>query len=232
MDIASGSDAPTPDGVAAFVSDVAAPRRSAPILWPPAETPDTRRYAGVPYSALSIPEPAARPARRGRLRERVALGGLVVVAVASLGLLSAHDAGVASKWRSLDQAQAAQTSAENRQVQAADASIAALNAQVKNLGAQVATTQAELSSTANQKEKAIDQTTVMDRLLAAAGQVADAMEQCITSTDALNSEIADAAARNAVPPSSLVASSGAVEQVCQQAQSGNQALQAAIQSAS
>lgn len=228
MDIPSGSDG-SPDGIAPFVSDVHAAGRAAPTMWPPRPAPGAQ--PGVPYSALALPE-AAAPAGNGRLKERIALGGLLVVSVVSLGLLSAHNDGVAAKWRALAQAQAAQTTAEDGQVQAANASIAALNAQVKNLQAQVANTQAELSTAANQKEKAIDQTTVVDRLLAAAGQVADALDQCITSTDALNAEIADAAARNAVPPSSLVSSAGAVELTCSRAQSGNQALQAAIQSAS
>jgi hypothetical protein len=93
--------------------------------------------------------------------------------------------------------------------------------------------QGQLSSVANQKEKAIDQTTVFRDLLSAAGQVAQNLQACINATDQLDSDVNTAvAAGNAAALPTLEREASAVAQTCAQAQQGNNALQAAIQSAS
>jgi uncharacterized phage infection (PIP) family protein YhgE len=86
---------------------------------------------------------------------------------------------------------------------------------------------------ANQKEKAIDQTTVFKALLAAAGQVANHLQDCIASTNQLDADVNSAVAAGDVAAlGPLQAEASAVASTCAQAQAGNNALQAAIQSAS
>jgi predicted nucleic acid-binding Zn-ribbon protein len=167
------------------------------------------------------------------LKERAAFAAAIAVVAAALGLLAVHNDDAASRWRSLDAAQAAQTSKAVHQVQAANSNISTLNAEVKSLDGQISTMQSQLSDAANQKEKAIDQTTVFKQLLAAAGQVADNLETCITASNTLNADIASAVASNNPGAfNGLLQDASYVQQTCQAAQAGNNALQQAIQSAS
>jgi chromosome segregation ATPase len=151
--------------------------------------------------------------------------GLVIVAV--------HNDHAASKWRQLDQAQLQISSAAAHQIQAANANIVTLNGEVRSLDTQVSNMQSQLSSVANQKEKAIDQTTVLKDLLAAAGQVANNLQECISATDQLDTDLNAAVASGQVAAlNSLQSEAATVDNTCQQAQNGNNALQAAIQNAS
>jgi len=163
----------------------------------------------------------------------VVLLALVLITAAVLGGLSVHNDHEAEKWRALDAAQAQISSAAKVQIETADTNISTLNSEVKSLDSQVTAMQGQLSSVANQKEKAIDQTTVLRNLLAAAGQVANHLQECISATDQLDTDLNTAVASGQV--SSLQAlqnEAASVASACQQAQAGNNALQTAIQNAS
>ena len=173
------------------------------------------------------------PSRRRRWPARLA----VVVALAAvgggLGALAWHNDQAATRWRQLYQAQVGVSAAAAGQIRTANGNIAALNAEKRNLDAQVATMASQLATVANQKEKAIDQTTVLKDLLSAAGQVADHLQACIAATDQLDSDLNAAVASGSTTALvALQAEAASVDSTCQQAQDGNNALQAAIRSAS
>ncbi|HLI54849.1 MAG TPA: hypothetical protein VKU88_11020 [Acidimicrobiales bacterium] len=204
--------------------------------WPVAPVGVAPSWPPAPVATAPDPQPDSEPPRRprgSRLKERAAFGAAIAVVAAALGLLAVHNDDAASRWRSLDAAQAAQTARAVRQVQAANSNISTLNSEVKSLDGQISTMQSQLSDAANQKEKAIDQTTLFKQLLSAAGQVADNLESCITASNTLNADIANAvAANNPGAFNGLLQEASYVQQTCQAAQAGNNALQQAIQSAS
>jgi chromosome segregation ATPase len=161
------------------------------------------------------------------------MAGVLAVTATTLSLVAVHNEHTATKWRQLDQAQAAISARAATQVAAANGNIGKLNAEVKTLNSQISSMQGQLSSVANQKEKAIDQTTVFRDLLAAAGQVANNLQACINATDQLDSDVNAAVGTGDVGVlPALEREASAVSATCAQAQQGNNALQAAIQSAS
>lgn len=165
--------------------------------------------------------------------ERIAMASVLVATASALTLLALQNRDSADKWRRLDQEQVAISTAAAQQIRTANANIAELNSEVKALDAQVSTVQGQLSSVANQKEKAIDQTTVLKDLLAAAGQVANHLQDCISSTNQLNADVnAAVTSGDTATLGPLQTEASAVAATCSQAQEGNNALQAAIQSAS
>lgn len=177
--------------------------------------------------------PAARELDRRRMRERISMAAVLAVTATVLSLVAVHNNDAATKWRRLDQAQIQISTGAGRQVQTANANISQLNAEVKSLQSQVSSMQGQLSSVANQKEKAIDQTTVFKDLLAAAGEVTNNLQECISATDQLDSDVnAAVAAGDLTALGSLQVEASAVHATCARAQQGNDALQSAIQSAS
>jgi hypothetical protein len=189
--------------------------------------------AAAPSWAVAPPAPAKDGAKRRRRWERIAMAVVLAATAGGLAFIAVRNDQTAAKWRRLDQAQIQVSTSAGRQVQTANTNISQLNAEVKSLDSQVASTQSQLSSVANQKEKAIDQTTVFRDLLAAAGQVADNLQQCIAATDQLGVDVNTiVASGNAAALGPLQNEATSVAATCAQAQQGNQALQAAIQSAS
>ncbi len=192
------------------------------------------KWSAPPAAPLPMESGAevTRP-RWTRTRERIAMAAALAVTATTFSLIAVHDNDAAAKWRRLDQAQIRISTGAGQQVQSANASITLLNAEVKSLQSQVSNMQGQLSSVANQKEKALDQTTVFRDLLAAAGQVANNLEGCISASNQLENDInAAVAARDVAALSSLQTEASSVNAACAQAQQGNDALQTAIQSAS
>jgi hypothetical protein len=177
--------------------------------------------------------PPTGSVRRRRWPERLAFLAVLAATAAGLVIIAVHNGRAASKWRQLDRAQVQISSAAAHQIQTANTNIVTLNGEVRSLDTQVSTMQSQLSSVANQKEKAIDQTTVLKDLLAAAGQVANNLQECIAATDQLDTDLNAAVASGQVAAlNSLQSEAATVDNTCQQAQNGNNALQAAIQNAS
>lgn len=190
----------------------------------------------IPPATVGPADPAgdagAQVGRR-RLWERLAMAGVLVATAAALSLVAVHNNDTAAKWRRLDLAQVRISTQASQQIQTANANITQLNSEVKSLDGQVSSTQSQLASVANQKEKALDQTTVFKDLLAAAGQVADNLQSCLGATNQLDSDVnAAVASGDTAALGPLESEAAAVAATCARAQQGNQALQAAIQSAS
>lgn len=227
-------DEPTSEEV---VAPPAAARVSLPAAtWIPPISPISPISPAGPAGVVGPADPAgdagAQLGRR-RLWERLAMAGVLVATAAALSLVAVHNNDAAAKWRRLDLAQVRISTQASQQIKTANANITQLNGEVKSLDGQVSSTQSQLASVANQKEKALDQTTVFKDLLAAAGQVADNLQSCIGATNQLDSDVNTAVASGdnaALGP--LESEAAAVAATCARAQQGNQALQAAIQSAS
>jgi len=167
---------------------------------------------------------------RWRIKERAAFAAVIVVVAATLGSMAQHNNDVAKKWRTLDNEQAVVTAQVTNQLQTANSNIVTLNGQVKTLDGQLGSDQSQLSTVANQKEKAIDQTTVLATLVEAAGQVADDLDSCITSSQQLESEISGAGSSpSSAEISGFLSQATQVDQTCGQAQAANQDLQSIIQ---
>ena len=181
----------------------------------------------------SPPAPVPSGTGRGRRWERIGMAAVLAVTAGVLSFIAVRNDQTAARWRRLDQAQIQVSTNAGRQVQTANTNINQLNSEVKSLDSQVASMQSQLSSVANQKEKAIDQTTVLQDLVSAAGQVANNLQQCIAATDQLGVDVNTiVASGNASSLGPLQTEATSVAATCAQAQQGNQALQAAIQSAS
>lgn len=206
-------------------------------MWGGAPPPNPPSWAG-PASAPGLGDPTSvlPPVGRRRPRrwpERLVFLAVLAATAAVLAVMAVHNDHAASKWRRLDQAQERISADAGRQVEVANANIVTLNAEVRSLDAQVSTVQSQLSSVANQKEKAIDQTAVLKDLLAAAGQVANNLQGCISATDQLDTDLNAAVASGQVAAlNSLQNEAASVDNTCQEAQNGNNALQTAIQNAS
>jgi DNA-binding FrmR family transcriptional regulator len=193
---------------------------------------------GWPSRATYVPGGWAPPPPAPPRRRRIWRGLLLPMAVAlvaaagGVGYLAYHDNQIAQKWRRLDQAQVAATKQVTGQLTTANARIVRLNQEVTTLEGQVSALQGQLSSVANQKEKAVDQETVLQQLLAAAGNVADDLQQCISATTKFESDLNGALSLGSADQlSGLQPEANQVDQICSQAESANQNLQAAIQSA-
>ncbi len=210
----------------------------APPVWAP--PPAVGAGVQLPPAGSTTTWPGSPPlapqdgrTRRTRMWERIAMASVLVATAAVLTLVAMHNGASADKWRRLDREQVAISTAAAQQIKTANANITELNSEVKVLDTQVSTVQGQLSSVANQKEKAIDQTTVLKDLLAAAGQVANHLQDCIAATNQLNADVNSAVGSgNAAALGPLQTEASAVAATCSQAQDGNNALQAAIQSAS
>lgn len=191
-------------------------------------TPDWTSGATYVPGAWGPPPPP--PSRRRRIL-LIAAAVVLVAAAAGFGLLAYHDNQVAEKWRRLDQAQTAATSRVTGQLRTANARIDALNGQLTTLNGQIGSLQSQLSSVANQKEKAVDQETVLQQLLAAAGNVADYLQQCIGATGKFEADLNRTLGVGSMDQlSALQAEAGQVDQICGQAESANRSLQTVIQS--
>ena len=166
---------------------------------------------------------------------RIAALALLVALLAStggLGYLSVHNHQVARGWQRLDIAQVAATHRVATQLNTANGNITTLNGQVQTLDGTISSLQGQVSSVANQKEKALDTTTVLQQLLGAAGVVAGDLQQCITSTQQFESDLTSATTYG--DTSMLIALepvAAQIDQNCGQAEQANQQLQAAIQAA-
>lgn len=172
------------------------------------------------------PAPLAPPPRpRGRRWLVVAVVTVLVAAGGGLGYLAWRNDRTAQNWRRLDAAQMTRAEQMIRQVQAANSRIGSLNSQITAL-------QGQLSNVATQKAKAVDQETVLQQLLSAAGNVADDLQQCLTATNQLDADLTAAAGSGNVGRlNSLEAEGAQVDATCNQAESANQQLQTAIQNA-
>lgn len=162
--------------------------------------------------------------------------GLLIVALLAvgggLGYLAWHNDQTALRWRRLDLAQIARADQLTAQVRQANSRIATLNGQVGTLDGQITSLQNQLSSVANQKEKAVDQADVLQQLLGDAGTVANDLQQCVTATNQLESDLSNAAGSADVTQfSALQQEAAQVNGTCNQAESANQQLQSAIQNA-
>ncbi len=203
-------------------------------------SPPSRPVQALPSAGRSVPAPvpntvstAERPASRRQLVLRLAAAGVFIASVTTASLIAVHNNDAADKWRHLFGFQKQVSAQAARQVATANSNISTLNSEVKSLSGQVSGMQSQLSSVANQKEKAIDQTSVYASLLAAAGTVAENLQNCITATNQLYSDVQIAVGSgNTSTLPSLEADAQNVDTTCLQAQEGNQELQAAIQSAS
>lgn len=173
------------------------------------------------------------PKRRGRRILTWAAGAVAVVLLAVggvLGYLAWHNDQTAQKWRKLDLAQEARAEQMVNQVKAANSRIATLNSQVSSLGGQVSSLQGQLSNVADQKEKAVDQETVLQQLLSAAGNVANDLQQCLTATNQLDSDLNAAVGSGDLGRfNALETEAAQVDATCNQAETANQQLQSAIQ---
>jgi len=227
---APASDAPVSErpGAAAPVHE--APVAQAHASWdPPPATGWARPVAGP--SVPATPVASDRGGRR-HLWERVVMASVLAVTALVLSLIAVHNNDAAAKWRRLDLAQAQISTNAAHQLATANGNITKLNGEIKSLDGYVSNMQSQLASVANQKEKALDQTTVFKDLLAAAGQVANNLTDCIAATNQLNVDVNSAVTSgNASALPTLETEAGAVAQTCAYAQQGNNALQAAIQSA-
>lgn len=184
-----------------------------PLSWTPA-----------PLSA-----PPAWKARRGLV---IALVVVLVALSGGAGYLAWHNDRTAQNWRHLDQAQQARADQMVAQVKAANIRIATLDTQVASLGTQITGLQGQLSSVANQKEKAVDQETVLQQLLSAAGSVANDLQQCLTASNQLGSDLNSALGSGDLGHfSNLQTEAAQVNATCNQAESANQELQSAISNA-
>jgi peptidoglycan hydrolase CwlO-like protein len=154
---------------------------------------------------------------------------ILLVSVLVIGLIALHNDSAAAKWHRLDAAQLQISGNAKRQVGLANANISTLNSEVKSLDGQVSTMQSQLSSVANQKEKAIDKTTVYAQLLSAAGQVANDLQSCIADTNHLYNDLVRAAPADL---QSLQSEAQGVASTCGRAETDNSVVQSAIQSAS
>ncbi len=210
-------------------------RKPAEYWSPP--LPPVRALPSVTQAAPDpLPSPVntpTRPASRRQFVLRLAAVGMFVVSITTASLIAVHNNDAAGKWHHLFGLQKQVSTQAAQQVATANSNISTLNQEVKSLNGEVSGMQSQLSSVANQKEKAIDQTTVYAQLLAAAGTVAENLQNCITATNQLYSDVQIAVASGdagALP--GLEADAQNVDTTCLQAQEGNQELQAAIQSAS
>ncbi len=191
--------------------------------------PGPETFAPLAWS----PAPFAPPPRRRGVRWLVGVLVVALLAVGGgLGYLAWHNDRTALEWRRLDLAQVARADQLVNQVRQANSRITALNAQVSTLDGQISSLQNQLSSVANQKEKAVDQADVLQQLLGAAGTVANDLQQCVTATNQLESDLNSAAGSSDVTQfSALQAEAAQVNSTCNQAESANQQLQSAIQNA-
>ena len=177
-------------------------------------------------------EPTSAPRRRLRRWLAATSAVLIVAAAGGLGYLAYRNDQSARKWRDLEQAQAARAAALTAQLRTANARIVTLNSQVGSLNAEAGTLQNQLSSVADQKEKAVDRETVLHQLLAAAGTVADDLQQCITATNQFDSDLNAAVNSGQLSQvSALQQEAAQVDGTCNQAESANQQLQSAISGA-
>ena len=186
------------------------------------------------FVPLSWAPPGPVPAPRRRLRRFLAASAavLLLAAAGGMGYLAYRNDQSARRWRNLEQAQAARAAALTAQLHTANGRIVTLNAQVGTLNAETGSLQSQLSSVADQKEKAVDQETVLHQLLAAAGTVADDLQQCINATNQFDSDLN--AAVNSGQLSQITAlqqEAAQVDQTCNQAETANQQLQSAISGA-
>lgn len=186
-------------------------------------------FVPVPWAP---PEPAARPRRRV-LRVLAAVAAVTLVAAAGvLGWLAYGNDRSATKWRQLEQAQAARATALSTQLRLANQRIVTLDSQVGTLNTETGNLQSQLSSVADQKEKAVDQATALHQLLSAAGTVADDLQQCITATNQFSTDLNSTVASGQTSGfGALQHESAQVDQICNRAEDANQQLQAAISSA-
>lgn len=246
-DAPSPTDLPSSTGPSAETDPWEPP---APPAIPPASARPVPAPDPAPLTVASRPRPADQPPpftttvwtptpvpsaetapdrRRGRLVERVIMAAVLIVSVLAVALIAVHNNQSATKWRGLDTAQIQISRKAAQQVQTANANIGTLNGEVKSLNSQVSSMQAQLSSVANQKEKAIDQTTVYAQLLSAAGQVAQDLQSCIADTNQLYNDLVTSSASDL---QSLENEAEGVDATCGQAETDNSILQSAIQSAS
>ena len=179
------------------------------------------------------PAPLGPPTRRGGSRWLIGLLVVALLAVGGgLGYLAWHNDQTALRWRRLDLAQIARADRLMAQVGLANSRITTLNGQVSTLDGQITSLQNQLSSVANQKEKAVDQADVLQQLLGDAGTVANDLQQCVTATNQLESDLSSAAGSSDVTQfSALQQEAAQVNDTCNQAESANQQLQSAIQNA-
>ena len=214
------------------------PAPAAPARWTPPPEPAWR---AAPPPAAAPPEPALRVAsppppapagdRRGRWLAPLGVAAAVLlVATAALGWLSLHNYDATSKWRTLDAEQAAMTGRVTAQLETANGNIATLNSQVRALNTQVSSAQGRLSTVANQKEVAIDQQTVLKQFAGVAATVAAALQECVTYSGRLQTDLNSAiASKDPAAIAAIQPESAQVAALCGRAETANQALQAAIQ---
>ena len=208
------------------------PGFDAAAAWSGRPWPD--RTGSGTFVPLSWVPPEPGPVPRRRLRRALAASAAVVLVAAAggLGYLAYRNDQSARRWRDLEQAQAARAAALTAQLRTANVRIVTLNSQLGTLNAEAGSLQNQLSSVADQKEKAVDQETVLHQLLAAAGSVADDLQQCINATNQFDSDLN--AAVNSGQLSQITAlqqEAAQVDGTCNQAETANQQLQSAISGA-
>ncbi|HET9078024.1 MAG TPA: hypothetical protein VFN68_13900 [Acidimicrobiales bacterium] len=195
--------------------------------WPDRPGPET--FVPLTWTPAPLGPP---PARRGRRWLTAVAFTVVVAAGGGLGYLAWHNDRSAQSWRRLDLTQMARADQMISQVKSANGRIGTLNSQVATLHNQLSSLQGQLSNVATQKEKAVDQETVLQQLLSAAGSVADDLQQCLTATNQLDTDLNTAVGSGDVSRlNALEAEAAQVDATCNQAESANQQLQSAIQNA-
>lgn len=195
--------------------------------WP--ERSGSGTFLPLPYSPAE-----AAPVTRSRGRRWLSWGVAVVLVAGAggLGLLAWRNDRSAQRWRDLERVQAGRAAALTAQLQTANSRISGLDAQLSTLDAETGSLQNQLSSVADQKEKAVDQETVLHQLLGAAGTVADDLQQCISGTNQFDSDLNSAVDSGQLDQiTALQPEAAQVDQTCNQAETANQDLQSAIQSA-
>lgn len=206
------------------------PREGHTEAWPHGSGPGTF----IPYDWSPPPlTPQAGP-RAGRLLLAAAV--LFAAATGALGYLAYHNDQMASGWKHLEEAKAAQVAQLTSQMRIADNRISTLNGQLATVNGQVSSLQQQLSSAADQKAKALDTENVLQQLLSSAGQVADDLQQCIMATNQFYSDLNGAFNGNGNGNGNGFTSIGAlqaegqqVDSTCNAAEAANSAFQKTIQ---
>ena len=201
--------------------------------WSPEAAPPVYAPGTETYPPAWTPEMVAPTARRSRWRWLIAAAIVALIGTSGgLGWLAWHNDQASVRWRNLEQVRAAQLAAVQTQLRTANSRIGALNGQLSAVNGQVTALQGQLSTVADQKEKVVDQETALQQLLSSASTVADDLQQCITATNQFDSDFTQALTNFEFKKlNALQSEAQQVDNTCNAAESANQQLQSAIQSA-
>lgn len=193
-----------------------------------AEAVPTGGLASSPIGAPSTSSggSVAPPSRRRGIPSTPwIVASVLLVAALIVGLIAINQTSSADKWRKDDQKALAELAVARRTIKSLNAKVATLNKNVSSLDTQ-------LSAQANAKEKALDQNTVLGKIVAAESTVSTELNNCVTDLDLLLRTVATALATNSLRAADSITSEATTAgTVCRRAQADNQALQSAIRTA-